>query len=140
MRFHFAILAIVLCTIGLSVKAQTLSVENDILEWQVDNLYDTAANVTSAFTCQFITYPDSKIAWVQKDNYTIEFNIRSTEGNWDDPDQAGSMEYSVKYEDKKGKIRISRSVDGIQIRMFFMEDDKNTMPYVFHVTALTKKS
>jgi hypothetical protein len=123
-----------------NAKAQTLSIGNDVLQWDVDQLYDSAANTTASdFTSQFITYGNSKIVWVQKNNYNIEFTVRSADNNWNDPASDGSKDYYIKYDTRRGKIRIAKNGNLIQIKMFFFENNKNTMPYVFHVKSVSKQ-
>jgi hypothetical protein len=141
MKSLYIIFTLAMLGLGVNIgKAQTLSIGNDVLQWDVDQLYDSAANSTASdFTSQFITYGNSKIVWVQKNNYTTEFTIRSADGNWNDPALDGSKDYYVKYDTRRGRIRITKNGNVIQIKMFFIESNKNTMPYVFHVKTVSKQ-
>lgn len=138
-NFYTLLTALGMMLIIAHAEAQTANIESDVLQWEVDGLYDSAANTSVDFTCQFITYPDSKIVWIQKDDYTSEFTIRSSSSDWTDPSVSGVVDYNVKYADKRGTLRISRVSDLTQIRMYFIDDNKNIMPYIFHVKSVTKK-
>jgi hypothetical protein len=141
MKKFYIILAVTgMLACAASAKAQSLNIGNDVLQWDVDQLYDSAASDTkSDFTSQFITYGNSKIVWVQKDNYTTEFTVRSADNTWNDPTLDGSKDYYVKYDTRRGRIRITKNGNVIQIKMFFIENNKNTMPYVFHVKTVSKQ-
>jgi len=131
--------AVILAAGASRVQAQTMSIKNDVLVWNVNQLLDQAQTSTSDYTAQFTTYGKTKIVWTQQNNYTSEFSIRSSSGSWDDPSTQGSIQYNVTLNGKSGTITLARTASGLQITTSLTDSGKNTMPYVFYVNTLNKQ-
>jgi hypothetical protein len=120
-------------------NAQTLSIKNDVLVWNVNQLLDQVQSSTSDYTAQFITYGKTKIVWTQQNNYTNEFTIKSSSGSWDDPSAIGSIQYNVTLNGKSGTVTLARTSIGLQITTTLADGGKNSMPYIFYVNTLNKQ-
>lgn len=133
------ITAVVVLAAISGLKGQNISIENDTVKWEVDQLTDTNASATMDFACQFITDKGAAIRWIQQNGEFVSvFSINASEGTWTDLNMDGYKEYDITYLGKQGKIRIERSGGSLQISMSIMEGATNTTPYIFRVTSLTK--
>lgn len=120
------------------VKGQTFSVETDTLVWQVDGLYDVAHDTTTTYSAKFVTNGHGNIDWIQT-NDDSDFVVSSFTNNWQNFEQPGSIEYSVKLDGKKGKLVISRSSSGIEIAITILDNGQNMLPFIFKISTVTPK-
>jgi hypothetical protein len=118
--------------------SQVISIPTDTVSWQVDSLTDVAHDHSNSYTCTFTTYGTSKIVWMQSADNVTEFPIQAAAGGWGNPQAEGHTDYSVTYQAKTGKLWFERTADGIRIKMTFMENGENTMPFIFRVTSVNK--
>jgi hypothetical protein len=126
------IISLVICS---SIGAHCQNILTDNINWTVDNLLDSASNATMAFNSQFKVYPgQQKIEWIQDGgSYVSTFTITSVSSQWADINQNGAIEYDATYQGKAGLVRIERGSDFFHIKLFFMESNKNLLPFTFHV-------
>lgn len=120
--------------------SQAQDIRASKLTWKVIRLDDTASKESMDYTAEFITYTDQrKITWNQQNGaHVSDFKITGMEGDWKDIGVEGKVEFTVEYYGKNGKLWIGREGDKLEVRLFFMEDSTNRMPYVFHVSSVTK--
>ncbi len=124
---------------SFEVEAQVL-ISSDTIVWDSDYFIDTNAHETVQVASEFISNKKSTIQWLQNNGaYVMEFKIKSIQGNWNSPDQEGSIEYFVTYQEQRGTIRISKVGESIEVIFSFLENGQNTMPYNFHISRYNKK-
>jgi hypothetical protein len=106
-----------LLSVGV-VKGQTINIQSDNVKWNANGLTDLNANVTVSHQCQFITYGNNKMDWVQSNgNFILHFTIISTTGDWRDPSNNGSIFFAINGEKLNGRVTISKSSMGITINL-----------------------
>jgi hypothetical protein len=120
--------------VGCSL-AQDHDVKQDTLLWTVDQLVDKAANSTTDFACQFITYPSGEVRWIQSD-YITNFSGSWRQSSWADLSVPGEIESNVSADGTRGYLRFSKDNNGFHVEMFFMEDGQNKMPFQFRVQTV----
>lgn len=139
MRPLFVMAVIFLVTAG-AANAQTLSIGNDTLVWEVHQLYDVEHDTTMSYSCKFITYKQNAVEWIQEStNHKTDFSIESFRGDWRDLSSDGFREFDINYQGREGKLWFGRSSGQLEIRMTFHENGRNAMPFVFHVQRFLKK-
>jgi hypothetical protein len=114
------------------------SIHSGELHWNVEQLNDVNAGQSSVFNCLFTSSPTA-INWIQNEGeYTTSFPINSVSGTWSDVQGDGSVTFYVTFQDKTGEVTFSRENGLVTIRMKFMEQERNTTPYVFEVSTITQ--
>src|SRR5689334_9711135 len=124
-------LLIITLAICASIGANCQDILTDNINWTVDNLLDSASNATMPFASQFKVYPaQQKIEWLQDGGgYVSNFTITSVSSQWTDINQNGEVEYETTYQGKSGVVRIERGSGFFHIKLFFMEGNKNLLPF-----------
>jgi hypothetical protein len=121
-------------------QAQALSMKSDAIVWHVDSLTDVRYDSVMAYTCQFITDQSGKFRWIQEDGtFVTEFRIKTSTGTWTEVDKDGSRSLSVDYLDKKGAVQLSRVNGAIRVKIDYVVEGENALPYIFHVASVTKQ-
>lgn len=124
---------------GTTVHSQELDPKALTLKWEVNGLYDVAYDSVSDYHSSFVTYDQSRIAWIQQDGqFVIEFNIRSVKGNWSDTRADGLLQYLTTLDGRRGTITFERKNGKTTIAMNFQGEGTNKFPFVFNVTAVNK--
>jgi hypothetical protein len=127
------LLIIALVLAGVQAQAQSPSIYQDTITWEVNQLTDLAQNHSEPFQCKFITSP-SGIRWLQQnDAFVQEFIVQGATGEWLDLSTDGSREFEILFQERSGRLRFERTGGQVKIRMTFMEGGRDTMPYLFHV-------
>lgn len=125
--------------LAIEASTQTISIERDTLTWSIDAMTDVANDTTFGYSCKFVSYPGSKVIWLQPtDNYITEFEILRSSGTWKDVNEEGSKEYLVRYFGRKGKLMFRFGGGDRSIAIELPEDGSNSLPYIFHVSKITK--
>jgi hypothetical protein len=129
-----------LCAIAATTAmAQSPSVASDTVVWEVDQFTDQNTSTTEAFSCKFIT-TRNEITWLQRsDAFVNRLRVGAVTGQWPDLSVDGSIEFEVTFQDRTGRLRFERTGGSVLIKMYFMEGDRNSMPYVFHVDRYFKQ-
>lgn len=117
----------------LIVEAQ--SIHKDNIRWIVSNVTDLQVDENSSYSCQFITYGEDKIEWIQGD-YVIVMKVQRIRGKWTNLENNGSIMYEVRLTDKTGTLTFSKDEGVFKIGMKFMDGLKNSTPYRFNVSAM----
>jgi hypothetical protein len=132
------LIIIALVGLGYVTYGQTISIGQDTITWEIDELNDLARDTTEVFHCKFITTPTG-IKWLQKnDGFINNFSVVSTSGSWGNLSLNGSYTFNVSFHEQTGKLSFER-VDGLMhITMSFLEAGSNKMPYSFRVSNYTK--
>jgi hypothetical protein len=130
-----ALIAILFILNASAVYAQVSS--TDSLQWQVEQLTDTNTDQTSEFTCVFTTSP-STVLWVQNGGEdATTFPVTSVSGNWNNVENDGTITFNVTFQNKPGEITFSRAGGQIRVSMNFVQEQRNTTPYIFTVSTIT---
>lgn len=117
--------------------AVSQSIEADVIEWTADHLSDLRTNIDTTYHATFLTAAKEKIKWIQGD-YIIEMTVRGSEGTWNDVSQDGSFKYKVSINDKQGTLVFSRLSGQVVVRMEFLEEMVNALPYEFRISNVTR--
>jgi hypothetical protein len=132
------IIITVLMCLTLTSKAQVISIGSDSIVWSVDQLTDLLQNQTQSYECKFITSAEG-IVWLQRDDdYQKTLAVSSVSGNWSDLSSDGFYQYAVTFQNRSGTLRFEKASDTVTIRMSFVENGKDTMPFLFHVKSISK--
>jgi hypothetical protein len=92
------------------VHAQSINVQSDNITWTINGMTDVDAGVTVAYQCKFTTFGNQNIDWIQDNgNYVVHFSILSTDGLWTNPDDTGSITYTISGSGLTGTFTISNS-------------------------------
>ena len=130
---------IVNCFMTVNAQNNIISIEHDTIRWQVSSFYDESNHETLNETGSFILKGGLNIKWIQDaDQATHDFTIVNREGNWPDLSQNGSMTFMVERNNRPGKIVFTRTSERTSIRMEFIRDNINVMPFTFNVIGLEK--
>jgi hypothetical protein len=132
------VLIISMLAFATAMQAQSLHVGQDILTWKVDRADFIAKDSSMTVSCGFVTQ-GSQIKWIQKDGgYTTTFTVNSSSGTWDDPNTEGWMLYQVTTSGRTGSIRIEKKGSDTTVKVTFLNNGADTLPYFFHVTSVSK--
>ena len=102
----------------MSLRAQTPNIQTDTLQWNASGFTDNISQETITKSCQFITYGDQKIEWVQKNGtYISTYSINSLSSSWPDLNTNGSLTYSISRNTVTGQLTITRTDQVITIRL-----------------------
>lgn len=104
------ILLSLLVAIPTGIYAQSSNPQSDTLRWNASGFTDQNTNATVQKTCQFVTYGNSKIDWIQKSGtVTYTLTVNGVSGNWTDANTDGSITYNVSFNEFTGTLVITRS-------------------------------
>jgi hypothetical protein len=117
---------------------QTISIAQDTITWEIDELTDLAKDTTEVFHCKFITTPTG-IKWLQKnDGFINNFSVVSTSGSWENLSLNGNYTFHVSFQDQTGTLSFERVGGLLHVTMSFLDGGKNKMPYSFRVSNYAK--
>lgn len=133
-------LVIFLCiaTFCKALLAQVPSLTTDNIRWHTSELKDIASNVSSANVCQFITYGNSKIDWVQDNgNYITHWTIKSVTGEWSNLNNNGSVSFMITDDQLNGLLIITKSDQGVYM-VLKINDSKFNINVSYTISSYEK--
>jgi hypothetical protein len=122
----------------VNTQLNAQSIEDDVVEWTADHLFDLRAHVDTSYHCKFITYRQERLEWVQND-YVVVMPILSSEGEWHNLEADGIYIFNVRLKDMSGKIVFARVSGEVQVRMEFLEGSSNSLPFLFNISEINKR-
>ena len=110
---------------------------NETLRMTVNQYYQTSIDSTIVSASEFVLYGTSRIEWIQDGGTVVDtFQILEVDGDWSDINAFGENVYRVSSLGVEGQIAITKSSDGLFIKMEFLSGGENLMPFHFNVTAV----
>lgn len=128
----------VILLVMLPIVAQSQDIERDTIVWSVDKLRDERADISEAYTCEFITYGNDQIAWIQKEA-TNYFEPTEVVGSFGEFSADVEKVFRFRYDKNPATLTFTRFEDKWTIAMEVIEGGQNIMPYVFTVSAIKIK-
>jgi len=115
---------LLLCLLPFFQECKSQNVLNDTIEWNASGFNDLRSkSISQTYPgCQFISYRDDRIQWIQKRGQVVyDFIIKKTKGNWPDITKDGEIQYLVELDRQIGKISIKRNKNDIKLTIHFSE-------------------
>jgi len=115
-------------------------IRQDTLTWKVGSLRDMNTDSVSAYSCDFQTFGDKRVLWIQQGGeYVVDLKVVSVEGDWEVLSSDGVASYTVKHDKLIGTLEFRKVGNEIAVYSKFMDSGQNTMPFKFLVSSVQKK-
>lgn len=105
--------------------------------WYSTRAINTDSQNDLSMESQFIINAQNTIEWKQNQGLkTYTYTIVNSQSGWADVAQNGSIQYNVRFNGINGAITIGRKDGGLFIKLEFIEEGSNTMPYEFIIDRM----
>lgn len=121
---------------GFSSLAQQ-DIMNDTLVWNVVEVKQRATNESFSKSDLVTVYGSNKIVWEQTEvGRSYSFTIEDINGEWEDLDEDGQIDYDVRIDDSTGVITFKRSDQALSIAFDLKRGEKITYPFLLIVASI----
>lgn len=108
------------------------------IRWTADRATDLKTNNDFAFQCVFQTNENS-VEWIQKSGSFVQhFNVTSTDGTWNDVQQAGEITFHVSHNGQTGTVVAKRTSAGVSITVDFTGSNSYAPKHEFRINQVTE--
>lgn len=113
-KYSLLLSIVILTTAYQNLSAQ--NIETDTIRWNASKFTDLLSNTEVNKPCQFISYHNSSIKWLQKNGELVYvLTVNSVTGDWSEVNVNGTMSYDVSLDAMTGTISFSRSNNELKI-------------------------
>lgn len=110
---------IVLLVLNISIRSLAQDIETATILWEADRASNKQTNESHALLCSFKSTP-AYVEWIQKNGeLKTTYQIISSEGTWNDVNQAGSITFIVERNGNRIKITFTRANGQVTVALDF---------------------
>ena len=109
-------IALIIIGLAFAGNLNGQDISTATLKWTASGFRDLDTDKDFGNSCQFITYGNDKVEWIQDNgNYVNAWNVSQAQGSWADVKTAGTYGYQFSDGTISGEITIQKSGTGWQL-------------------------